>query len=115
MKFLFEKIFSRKMNIALLIVQSIALISLLLMSFVGFFIYLFLLFESVFFILWGVDGFILSRMMMGNINLYEDMPMTTDEKKYLRKKEMLNYKNTRYMAVMKIVMGVILFFIMFSA
>ena len=52
---------------------------------------------------------------MGNINLYEDMPMTTDEKQYLRKKEMLNYKNTRYMAVMKIVMGVILFFIMFSA
>ena len=114
MKDLLLKFIKNKFNIALIIVQTLALICLALTSIGAIFVYLFVMLEGVFFILWGIKGLNDSRKIFNMADQYAELPLTTEQKNYYRKKDLSNAKSTKSRAVMLIILGAIVLCLMFS-
>lgn len=114
MKELFKNFIKNKFNIALVVVQVLALISWALMYANGVFTYFFILLESGFFILWGIKGLYDSKKILQRSDQYADLPLTTEQQVYYRKRDLATYKNTKTRAMMLIVIGIVVLFLIFS-
>lgn len=108
------KFLKDKFNIALIVIQVVALICYALSGVAEIFVILFVALEGVFFVILGVKilhSISLSRDMQ---EVYEQLPYTEEEKKILRKKQESASKNNRFVAIILIILGIVLFFSTFS-
>jgi len=101
--------FKNKLNITLLALQFLAIICALL----GFFI--FFLFEGAFFVIWGIKLILAKRYKNNELEIYEQLPYSEEQKKNFRKNIERTNKSNRIMGFMLIAMGIILFFYLFSS
>lgn len=99
-----------KFNIALIVLQVLAIISYFLGSFSFLFMILFFMLESAFLIVWGVKFIFVNKGAKYQLEIYEQLPYTDAEREAIRKNSENNSKNNKLMAVMLIVLGVVLFF-----
>lgn len=102
-----------KFNIALIVLQVFAIISYFLMS-ILFFMILFFLLESAFFILWGIKILIKNKHYVSELEINNQLPYTDEQKQQIRKTSESNMKNNKIMSVMLILFGIILFISSFS-
>lgn len=114
MKKFWVKFISNKFNIAIAIIEILALISWALMYVQPLFMYFFIILQGVVFIVWGAKCFNDSRKVMNRAGQYEDLPMTSEQKAYYKKKDMMEYKNIRSRALMLIFIGAVLICLVFS-
>ena len=114
MKNFWEKFISNKFNIVLAIIEFLALVSWGLMYALSIFVYFFILLQASFFVVWGVKVIKDSNKILIRADQYADLPMTSEEKMYYRKKDLQEYKSTRSRAVMLIVIGGVLLILLFS-
>lgn len=108
------KLLKDKYNIALIVIQVIAIICYALSCVAGVFVILFVSLEGVFFVMLGVK--ILRSITESNDlqEIYEQLPYTEQEKKMLRKKQESANKNNRFVAILLVILGIVLFFSAFS-
>ncbi len=105
--------FKNKFNLTLIIIQVVAVISYCL-AHMMFFLVLFFMLESSFFIVWGAKVIHDNRKALSKLDLYEQLPYTDAEKATFKKSYERNSKNNKFMAVMLIVIGIVLLFSCFS-
>jgi len=108
-----KKFFTNGFNIALIAIQALALVFMGLMYVLRFFVYLFMLFESSFFIVWGIKILLEGKRVLNNADNYQNLPLTSEQKTYLIKRDVSNYKNVKFRGVMMIVVGSVLLFTIF--
>lgn len=108
------KFLKDKFNISLIIIQVIAIICYALSGLSMVFVMLFIGLEGVFFVIMGTKflrGISASNSMQ---EIYEQLPYTEEERKKLRKKQESANKNNRFVAIILIFLGIVLFFSAFS-
>ena len=103
-----------KFNITLIIIQVIAIISYLLSSVGTFFVGLFFTLEGVFFVVWGVKILKTIKQNYSQLDVINQMPYSDEEKISIRKKMENANKNNRFVAIILILLGAVLFFSVFS-
>ena len=114
MKELWKKFISNKLNIALCVIQFVALLFLALVKAWMGFMYFFVISEGTFFLIWGIKTLIESKKILKMLEQYSDLPLTSDQKLYYTKSGMSNYKNARFRGVMMIIIGVVIWGLVFS-
>ena len=111
MRDFFSKFFRNKFNIALLIVQCIALAFFLLGNFWGVAFIFAVLSESVFFILLGIRLFKQNKEILSNQDIMLGLPIAKSEMESLEKSNKKNIRANKLQAILCIFMGIVLFFI----
>ena len=102
--------FKNKLNMALIILQTLALISFSLCELFVFFLVMFFVFESAFLIVWGVKFIVANKDARYKLEIYDQLPYTSEQREVIRKNSENNSKNNKMMAVMLILFGIVLFF-----
>ena len=115
MKDLIDKFLKNKLNIVLLIIQAIALICLILSSVSIILNILFLLFESVFFVLWGILNLLFIKAIKKRIEEYSLLPYSNEQLVLFIKSDKIQIRNNKFKGVMLICMGVFLLITTFLA
>ncbi|MGN0961723.1 MAG: hypothetical protein ACI4PF_05985 [Christensenellales bacterium] len=114
MKEKFLKFIKDKFNITLIIIQVLAIICYAL-SFLGAVVVgLFFTLEGVFFIVWGIKILRAVKYSFISQEIYNQLPYTEEQRIALRKKTERNAKNNRFIGVTLIILGIVLFFSVFS-
>ena len=98
-----------KFNIALIVIQVLAVICYLLGSSMFFFVFFFVL-ESAFLIVWGVKFLVVNGNSKYKMEIYDQLPYTAAQKELIVKEKEKNAKNNKMMAVMLILLGVVMLF-----
>ena len=114
MKEFFKKFITNGFNIALIVIQVVALICLGIMGYVHVFVYFFIMLEGSFFIVWGIKILIECKKSLIKTEQYTELPMTTEQINYYRKRDMVSYKNSKFMGIIMCIIGAILLFMIFS-
>ena len=99
-----------KLNMTLIILQTLALISFSLCELFVFFLVMFFGFESAFLIVWGVKYIVANKDAKYKLEIYDQLPYTDEQREVIRKNNENNSKNNKMMAVMLILFGIVLFF-----
>jgi hypothetical protein len=115
MREILYKFFKNKFNIALCIIQAISLICLTFSSISVILNILFLFFESLFFILWGISQLLLVSKIKSRKNEYSLLPYNKDQLEMLSKRDKIEVKNIKFKGVMLIILGVFLVITTFLA
>ena len=110
---IWKKFISNVYNIILAIIQVLALLSCALMNVAGVFVYFFILLEAAFFVVWGVKILVEARKILVRADQYADLPLTTEEKLYYRKKDINTYKSTKSRAIMFMILGAVFVLLLF--
>lgn len=108
------KFIKDKFNIALIIVQALAVLSYLLSGLGVFFVMLFFSLEGAFFIVWASKIFYAINANKESQEIYSKLPYTELEKENLRKKNESINKNNKMVAIILLIMGIVLVFSVFS-
>lgn len=114
MKEILQKFFKKKINILLLVLQSLALVSFVMIEYLAIFSYLFVLFESAFFVVWGIGTLKSNKEIYKTKSMYEKLPYSSIEKADMQKKTETEIKNNKFKGVMLVLLGVVLFFTFMS-
>lgn len=104
------KFLKDKFNIALIVIQMLALISYVLGNYFLFFLILFFIHESVFFIVWGIKLIFINKNAKYQNEIYQQLPYTEVQRVAIQKNSEKDRKNNKTMAVMLILLGTVLFF-----
>lgn len=115
MREIFYKFFKNKFNIALCIIQAISLICLAFSGISVILNILFLFFESLFFILWGISQLLLVSKIKSRKNEYSLLPYNKEQLEMLSKRDKIEVKNIKFKGVMLIILGVFLVITTFLA
>ena len=115
MKEKIKKILSDKFNLTLVIVQTIAIICLILIRLSIVFNIAFLFLEGLYFILWGVKIIKNTNMIKYREEYYSKIPYTKEQLEYLRKKDIMDRKSGKFMGWMFIILGILLLYLTVTA
>lgn len=107
--------FKDKFNIALITLQVVAIISYFLSFLVGFISYIFFVLESAFFIVWGIKSLISCRKNKYSMEIYEQLPYTTEDRISLKKQNEKNNKNNKFIGIVFILLGIIILITLLSS
>ena len=102
-----------KFNIALIVLQVLAIICYFLNAYL-FFLLLFFALESAFLIVWGIKYFVVNGDSKYKMAIYDQLPYTTAQKQEIMKNKEKDSKNNKIMGVMLILLGVAMLFTGFS-
>ena len=115
MKEKLKKFFSDKFNMVLSVIQCVAVICLILIGVSIIFNIIFLLLESVFFVLWGIKILMDVKKIEYRKEIYSKMPYTPEQLDYLKKKDISDKKNGKFRGVTLILLGLVLIYMTFCA
>ena len=102
-----------KFNIALIVIQVLAIISYFLGAYM-FFMILFFMLESAFLVVWGVKYLVVNKDSKYKMEIYDQLPYTNAEREMIRKNSEKTAKNNKMIAVMLILLGAVMLFSGFS-
>ena len=105
------KFFSNKFNLILTIVQSAAVLCFLLNNALTFLLILGIVLEGVFFIVLGVRMFFDNKKIRQKEDLMRSLPMQREDEASMQKNNTRQIKANIWQAVLYIVMGIILIFL----
>ena len=114
MKEKFKRFISNKFNIALIIIQVLAISSYFLNGTHMFFTVMFFLLEGAFFILWGIKMLINISDTRRQYEIYEQLPYEESEKIRMIKASENSNKHNKFMGIGLILLGIVLIFSLFS-
>ena len=114
MKDIIMKFLKNKFNIALIVIQIVALVCYFLSGLWKFFPILFFMLEGAFFIVWGIKIFVGIRASDTSQEIYNQLPFSEEEKKNISKTNLRTKKNNKMVGIILIILGSILFFSIFS-
>lgn len=114
MKEKIQEFLKNKFNIALLVIQTLAIISYLISSLGVFFVVLFFNLEGIFFLVWGIKIFKSIKVNNSQKEIIMQLPYSNEERVEMLKKMESTNKNNRFVAIMLILLGIVLFFSVFS-
>lgn len=103
-----------KFNIALIIIQVLAIVFYALTGVSVICIVLFFALEGAFFIVWGAKIFHTISKSKASLEVYQQLPYTEQQKIALIKKHESVVKNNKFIAIVLIAIGAILIFNVFS-
>jgi len=106
--------FKSKFNIALIVLQILAIVCYFLSRLGDFFSIIFFVLEGAFFVVWGIK--ILYQLKVQDVSkeVLNQLPYSDEEKERQRKLRESVAKNNRFIAICFIVLGLILVFSLFS-
>ena len=110
MKEKIKKFLSDKYNLTLSIFQSLAVLCLIFIELSIVFNILFLFFESVFFILWGIKILIDASKIKYREEVYSKLHYTKEQLEYLKKKDIGDKRNGKFKGVLITILGILLFY-----
>lgn len=106
-----KNFFKSKLNIALVVIQGVALLFMCFSALVSWAIIPALILEGVFFIVYGVRFFYLNKDLDKQSELYALMPIGDDERKTLASAKKRNKRFNKIKGIIYIIFGVVLAFI----
>lgn len=115
MKDAIKKFFRKKLNIAVVIVEALALIFLIMgTTFAPICTVVFFILQGVACILWGVRTLRTNSDITFTQQYYDELPYSVEQKKSMLKTDDKNMKNNKFTGWTFIIMGVILIFMWLS-
>jgi len=115
MKEKIKKFLSDKLNLTLTIIQSIAIICLMFIWLSIIFNIGFLIFESVFFVIWGIKILIDTNKIKYRKEYYSKLPYTAEQLEYLKKKDVKDMKSGKLKGYLTIFLGISLLYMSICA
>lgn len=106
--------FKDKLNLTLLIVQTLAILCYFLGFLWGVLSIVFFVLEGVFFVVWGIKWLLVAKKIQRQENVYKDFIVDDKKKEKISKTEQMRNKNNTLVGVGLIVMGVVLIFSVIS-
>jgi len=106
-----KEFFKSKLNIALVVIQGIALLFMCLSALWSWAIILALILEGAFFVVYGIRFFYLNKSLDKENELYELMPIGDDDKKYLASAKKRNKRFNKIKGILYIIFGIVIAFI----
>lgn len=114
MKEKFLKFIKDKFNIALIIIQVLAIVCYILSMFGVIFAGLFVALEGAFFVVAGCKVLVSIKDSKYSLDIVRQLPYTEEEKRAIEKKQESANKNNRFVAIIFLILGTVLFFSAFS-
>jgi len=115
MKELIKNFFKDGFNIALLVLQSIALIFVFTMSVFTYAVVFALLFESIFFIVWGSKIFYNNKKYIKSLDNLTQLPYSKAEIDLMKRRAEYQVKGNKTRGIFFIITGIVIFFSIISA